>query len=102
MPQGFVWGRSMSVSSIENGPPALTRRKYPRTSIQQAAKIIVATDLPPIMCTIIDISATGAGIWVGSTFGIPNTFNLLTDGDSTKHVCRVVWTEPHKLGVEFQ
>jgi hypothetical protein len=92
----------MRVSSIENGPPALTRRKYPRTSIQQAATIIVAPDLPPIICTIIDISPTGAGLWVGSTFGIPNTFDLFIDGDPTKRACKVAWAEPHKLGVEFQ
>jgi hypothetical protein len=92
----------MSVSSIENGPPALTRRKYPRTAVQQAAMIIVAPNLPPIMCTVIDISAIGAGLWVGSTFGIPKTFDLFIDGNPTKRACKVAWTEPHKLGVEFQ
>jgi hypothetical protein len=92
----------MSVSSIDNGARALTRRKYPRTSVQQAATIIVAPDLPPIRCTVIDISATGAGLWVGSRFGIPNTFDLLIDGDPTKRACTVAWIKPHKLGVEFQ
>jgi hypothetical protein len=92
----------MSASSIGNAAPSLARRKYPRTSTQQAATIIIAVDLPPITCTVVDISASGAGLWVGSTLGIPNTFDLLIEGDSTKRTCKVVWKEPHKLGIEFQ
>jgi c-di-GMP-binding flagellar brake protein YcgR len=92
----------MGVSSIDNELPTLARRKYQRTSVQQAAMIIIASDLPPIRCTVIDISAAGAGLWVGSTFGIPSTFKLLIDDDPTLRACRVARIEPHKLGVEFQ
>jgi len=64
--------------------------------------IIVASNLPPIRCTVVNISEEGAGLWVGSTFGIPDNFDLLTEGDSMKHPCRVVWKEAHKFGVQFK
>jgi hypothetical protein len=64
--------------------------------------IVVAPNLPPIRCTVIDISVSGAGLWVGSTFGIPDNFDLFIDGDLTKRACRVMWKEQHKLGVQFK
>jgi hypothetical protein len=64
--------------------------------------IIVAPNLPPVRCTVIDITVAGAGLWFGSTFGVPDKFDLLIDGHSMKRPCRVVWKEPHKIGVQFK
>jgi hypothetical protein len=92
----------MSVSSIESEFSALTGRKHQRTLSQKAAMIHIAPELPAIRCTVIDISVSGAGLWVGSTFGVPGTFKLAIEGDSAWRVCKVAWVQPHKLGVEFQ
>ena len=84
-------------------PPA---RPLPPKALPQSgpepAMIIVASHLPPIRCTVINISEEGAGLWVGSTFGIPDGFDLLIDGDATRRRCRAVWRETHKLGVHFK
>jgi hypothetical protein len=52
---------------------------------------------------VLDTSLGGAGLslWVGSTFGLPDTFELEIDGEP-RRLCRVAWTQPHKLGVEFK
>jgi PilZ domain-containing protein len=92
----------MGASNTANPKPLIAVRRHARSSAQQPAMIIVASNLPPIGCTVINISEAGAGLWVGSTFGIPDNFELLIDGDSTKRVCRAVWKEPHKLGVQFK
>jgi hypothetical protein len=94
----------MDVPSTETLFPTLTGRKHPRTISQKAAMIVVAPELPVIRCTVIDISQSGAGLslWIGSTFGIPDTFDLIIDGEPKKYACRVAWKQSHKIGVEFQ
>ena len=52
-------------------------------------------------CTVDDLTLVGAGIRVGTTFGLPKVFRLSVEGEiETKH-CRVVWTDGKKLGVSF-
>jgi len=53
-------------------------------------------------CTVEDLTAAGAGLQVGSTFGLPKVFRLTVDGDSETRHCRVVWTDGKKLGVSFE
>ena len=93
----------MDVPTIEGEFPTLTGRKHPRTLSQKAA-IVVAPEFPVIKCTVTDISESGAGlsIWMGSTLGIPDTFDLVIEGDPKKYACRVVWKQAYKIGVEFQ
>ena len=83
--------------------PVLSNRKNPRTPCEIPAEIAISAKLPPIRCTIIDISETGAGLSLGdsSTSGIPATFELVIEGDSTRRACRATWIQPHTLGVEF-
>jgi hypothetical protein len=83
--------------------PVLSSRKHPRSPCKIPAMIFVSRELPPIKCTVIDISDGGAGIslWVGSTFGIPDKFELQIEGERERRPCRVAWMKPHTLGVEF-
>ncbi len=92
----------MGASTTDKPPPLIAVRRHSRSPAQQPAMIIVASNLPPIRCTVINISEEGAGLWVGSTFGIPDNFDLLIDGDLTRRPCRAVWKETHKLGVQFK
>ena len=95
---GFIlYGRYWDV-------PGLLNRRCPRTLCQIPAQIIISAKLPPILCTVIDISEGGAGLSlsVGSTSGIPTSFELVIEGDPTRRACRVAWIQPHTLGVEFQ
>lgn len=92
----------MGVLNTDNPKSLIAVRRHSRGPSQQPAMIIVASNLPPISCTVIDISEAGAGLWAGSTFGIPDNFDLLIDGDTMKRACRVIWKETHKFGVQFR
>jgi hypothetical protein len=83
--------------------PVLSNRKYPRTPCQIPAEIVISAKLPPIRCTIIDISERGAGLSLAasSTSGIPASFDLVIEGDPTRRTCRTTWIQPRTLGVEF-
>ncbi len=93
----------MDVPSSESEFPTLTDRKHPRTLTRKAA-IVIAPESPVINCTVIDISESGAGLSIpmGTTIGIPDTFDLVIEGDPKEYVCRVVWKQAFKLGVQFK
>jgi hypothetical protein len=49
-----------------------------------------------------DLTATGAGLHVASTFGVPRVFQLTIDGEIGSKHCRVVWTDGKRVGVSFE
>jgi hypothetical protein len=77
-------------------------RRSARSPAQRPSKIIIGPNLPPILCTVIDVADGGVGLWIGTTFGIPDQFELLIEGELARRVCRVAWKDSHKLGVSFQ
>ena len=94
----------MAAPSVATDFPVLTSRRYPRTACQIPAEIFISSKVPPIKCMVMDISDGGAGLclWVGSTFGVPESFDLAIEGEPGRRTCRVAWKQPHKLGVEFR
>ena len=56
-------------------------------------------DLP---CTVNDLTPGGAGLSVGTTFGMPRVFQLAIDGETGARHCRVIWIDGKKLGVTFE
>jgi len=51
-------------------------------------------------CIVHNVSATGAKL---EAFGpIPNSFDLVVDGDSIRLPCSVVWRKANLIGVRFQ
>ena len=72
-----------------------------RSPVQLQGKIIVQSNLPEILCTVIDLSQGGAGLWLGTTFGIPNTFKLLIADERAPRLCKVAWKKDHRLGISF-
>jgi hypothetical protein len=95
---------SRTDESADHGFPVHSSRKHSRTRCRWPAKIIVSAKAPPIPCLVVDISPGGAGLslWVGSTFGIPRSFELEIEGNPIRCACRVAWMERNALGVEFQ
>jgi hypothetical protein len=55
-----------------------------------------------ISCSVEDLTATGAGLHVASTFGLPRVFRLTIDGENTAKHCRIVWTDGKRVGVAFE
>jgi hypothetical protein len=49
-----------------------------------------------------DLTTTGAGLHVSSTFGLPRVFQLTIDGEIGSKHCRVVWTDGKRVGVSFE
>jgi hypothetical protein len=76
------------------------RREFrTRTNLRGAIKFgATGKELP---CTVLDLTPQGAGLSVGTTFGVPQVFQLMVDGEKASRHCRVVWTDDKKLGVSF-
>ena len=53
-------------------------------------------------CSVDNLTSTGAGLHVGTTFGLPRVFQLNVDGEPQARHCRVIWTEGKRLGVSFE
>ncbi len=66
-----------------------------------AAKIHVF-GFPPIACTAMEISASGATLIVVSQLGIPEMFERDIAGDAERRRCAIVRKSPHKIRVRFQ
>ena len=81
----------------------MANRKHVRVPGNNKIAVIYARpDAPPIICSVADISESGAGLTVVSTKGIPDTFELEITGEQTRRPCKVTWKkDPHRLGVSF-
>ena len=78
------------------------RRKDARVAMHRRGVIKFGPAGQQLPCTVDDLTLVGAGLHVGSTFGLPKVFRLTVDGEiETKH-CRVVWTDGKKVGVSFE
>ncbi len=53
-------------------------------------------------CAIDDLTDRGAGLRVGTAFGLPQVFRLTIDGETMPRHCRVIWSDGKKLGVTFE
>jgi hypothetical protein len=77
-------------------------RKKPRRAFHYNARIVTGGELPPIVCSIADISEIGARLALKSESEIPDEFVLLlTPTGMPRRKCRVVWRDGLALGVEF-
>ncbi|MGA2893255.1 MAG: PilZ domain-containing protein [Xanthobacteraceae bacterium] len=77
-------------------------RKNPRRQFHYTARIMSAPESQPVVCSIADISQSGARIILEEDETLPDKFVLLLtpDGRTRRH-CRVVWRTGLTLGVEF-
>lgn len=55
-----------------------------------------------VPCVVTDLTQRGAGIALGSAFGIPQIFQLTIEGETQARHCRVSWAQGSKLGVSFE
>lgn len=76
------------------------KRRAPRSKAYIGAHIIIdKTSL--FSCVIKSRSATGYGLKLGATQGVPDRFWLLDDKSGERHFCRVAWRKRDGLGVEI-
>jgi hypothetical protein len=54
-----------------------------------------------VVCTVRNLSETGACLEFESIVGIPGTFDFVLPG-RCRRACRVVWANGGRMGVQFQ
>ena len=77
------------------------RRQHPRPSVNLRGTIRYGAARHELPCTVTDLTPYGAGLSLGTTFGVPPVFQLAIDGDPKIRHCRIVWENDKKLGVSF-
>lgn len=75
-------------------------RRAPRNRSYIGAHIIINKS-STFSCVIKSRSASGLGLKLGSTQGVPDRFWLLDDKTGESFFCRVAWRKRDGLGVEF-
>jgi hypothetical protein len=80
--------------------PQTDNRQAQRRTTLKGGHIVFNAGRSSIDCTVRNLSGTGAKLLVASVVGIPDTFDLVLQGNS-KQPCRVKWRTLKELGVEF-
>ena len=80
----------------------LDRRKDPRNSTNRRGIIKFGAAGQEMPCSVDNLTEAGAGLHVGTTFGLPRVFQLKIDGEVQTRHCKVIWTEGKRLGVSFE
>jgi hypothetical protein len=76
------------------------KRIAPRHRVLKAGFIVISEKAPKLECTVRNLSETGAGLKVSTTFGLPRHFDLIVDG--VRHRCRSVWWTDTQIGIAFE
>lgn len=84
------------------GPIMHDQRREARVPQNTAGVIRFGAAGHELPCIVIDITPRGAGIVLGSAFGVPQVFQLTISGETEVKRCRVNWAQGSKLGVSFE
>ena len=77
------------------------KRKTPRREIVRTVQAVTLNDSrPPVACTLLDISQSGARLSADDQGTLPNEF-LLVIRDDLKKMCRVMRRSKTEIGVRF-
>jgi hypothetical protein len=77
------------------------KRRAPRREIQRSVQVVTLNDSrPPMSCTLLDISQSGARLYADDQGTLPNEF-LLVLRDDLKKMCRVIRRSRTEIGVRF-
>jgi hypothetical protein len=77
------------------------RRKFERTKVQKAAKIVTGCSEPLLDCVVLNLSVGGVWLKVANVADIPDEFALTFDAARTLRPCRVAWRSKNTIGVAF-
>ncbi|MEA2989702.1 MAG: hypothetical protein QOG83_2413 [Alphaproteobacteria bacterium] len=77
------------------------RRQVRRTRVLRNAKIILSHRYSIIHCTLHNLTSHGACLALGSTYRVPDSFELTFEHGRSRRPCRVIWRTSSRLGVCF-
>jgi PAS domain-containing protein len=77
------------------------RRHQERHRTLKGGKIVFNNKKFIFDCLVRDLSPSGACLQVNSSNGLPQTFDLLIDGESAIRPCRLIWLTDTRAGIEF-
>lgn len=84
-------------------PPPLAdrpdKRRANRRKVFKTGKIYFGKSSE--VCTVRDISATGASLEVAASTTVPDRFTLVLEMESASRVCAAVWRTERQIGVRF-
>jgi len=80
----------------------MEQRQRPRRRTLKAGQIIFNHRSSVISCTVRNLSDGGACLEIGSSIGIPESFDLIVDADGLSRSCDVAWRSEHRIGVAFR
>ena len=75
------------------------KRRASRRDVKRAARISFARQ--NLLCTVRNVSATGASIQVANVDTIPDSFRLVMEMETAARRCVVVWRKATQVGVKF-
>ena len=76
------------------------RRQSPRMRVLKSGKILVAEKAPAILCTVRNVSVSGACLQIDNQYGVPDVFQVVIDG--VQRPCRVMWRAQQRMGVSYK
>ena len=102
--RGLVKGYAGIAFEVPQGAapaPEQHALRPPRRAVMRSGEIIIADCPTGIPCTVLNISANGAGLSVAQGVQLPLMFGLHIEGRRRQHMCEVRWRTGTSVGVRF-
>ena len=88
-------------ANATNGFDGAERRASQRHRALKGGTLHFNKGYSSLECVIRDMSATGARIQMGETFGVPSRFMLSISGESTRVEASLRWRNARNIGLSF-
>jgi hypothetical protein len=92
---------SIYAPRMNANPDIPERRGSPRLRSLKGARLVLPNQMSTFQCTVRNSSATGVGVEMSSTLGIPRQVLLKMDDYSADRMCEVIWRTEKRLGLRF-
>jgi hypothetical protein len=89
----------VGVAAAPAGPPPADKRQAARRKVLKTGKIHFGKSRE--VCTVRDLSSTGASIELARRINVPDYFTLVLEMESAARKCTVVWRNGLQLGIQF-
>ena len=87
--------------STPAGFDGVERRSDPRHRVLKGGTLHFNKGYSSLECVVRDLSATGARIQMGETFGVPSRFTMSISGETTRIEASLRWRNARNIGLSF-